>query len=148
MFSTYISFRNTNQIRAFLINEMNRNLFYSPQALTTIPNQATVVDTANVIINEIPLDELQKQIAKEEMLGTDYVLNKGNLIRYTDNEKENYYVDTPKFDKNSKISERNCKIYVKDIEFSKNINWLFTSENFRYNIKTLNGLIVAKSNER
>lgn len=129
MFNTYIAFRNTNKIRAFLINEMNRNLFYSYKtyrALPTIPNQATVVDTvlekmkaicysqehefafnslyaiaylisqftnnsyniANVIINEVPLEELQKQIAKEEMLGTDYVLNSGNLIRYTDNEKE------------------------------------------------------------
>lgn len=120
MFNTYIAFRNTNKIRAFLINEMNRNLFYSYKtyrALPTIPNQATVVDTvlekmkaicysqehefafnslyaiaylisqftnnsyntANVIINEVSLEELQKQIAKEEMLGTDYVLNSGKF---------------------------------------------------------------------
>lgn len=136
MFNTYLALRDTNQIRACLIGEMNRNLFYSRQALPTILNQTTTVeavlnrmeaickyqkheftykglsdlaslifcftndshDKANVIINEIPLEELKNQILKEQMLGIDrnvYITTERNLIRYTD--------ETPKADSTMKI---------------------------------------------
>lgn len=125
MFSTYLALRDTNQIRACLIEEMNGSLFYSRKPLPTLPNQATTIETilnrmeaickhqkhefnyeglysiadiipkftsknydeVHTIINEISLEELKKQIVKEQMLGNYegvYITSRGNLVRYTE----------------------------------------------------------------
>ena len=80
-------------------------------------------NTLEIIENE---DIVRKHYAKELILGG----NGGN-----------YFVEPYKFDKNSKISERNCKLYVSNIEFSNNVQLMYTT-NFSYDIKTLNGLTI------
>lgn len=78
-------------------------------------------NTLEIIENK---DIVRKHLAKELILS-------GN--------EEGYFVEPYKFDKNSKISERNCKLYVSNIEFSTDVQWSYTTK-FRYEIKTLNGL--------